>query len=210
MKKFLLIALLAIGSLSVHAQTKGTNTFGLGLNFSKQKYEQTSQGVNYVNEQQTKGISLGYGHFIDDNVKLGTEFFYGTNESSSFGGSEYNTKTYGGNLNYQRYLSIFKKFYAFGGGRVAYNYSKGVNVSNNEDSGHSTNVYSVGVHGGLSWFFAKRLALEADLLTANIAYDRTRQTGATVNSTYKNSSTGFNLSTSGSVNGLGFKIYFLF
>jgi hypothetical protein len=76
--------------------------------------------------------------------------------------------------------------------------------------GASTSSYLVGVNGGLSWFFIKRLALEADLLTANIGYSRTRQTGSNVNGAYKNTSTGFSLNTSGTVNGLGFKTFFLF
>lgn len=209
-KKLLLVAFLATGSLFVRAQSKGTNTLGLGLNFQTQKAEQTSQGIQYVNEQETKGMSLGYGHFTKDNVKVGIEFFYGTNAYRSFGGDELNTKDYGGNLNYQRYYPIFKKFYAFGGGRVAYNYSKGGNTSSSQNTGLVSNVYSVGVNGGLSWFFSKRLALESDLLTANIGFTRSRQTGTDVNGAYKNTSTGFNLNTTGAVNGLGFKIYFLF
>ncbi|HUH33375.1 MAG TPA: outer membrane beta-barrel protein [Daejeonella sp.] len=210
MKKLLLVALLATGSLLVSAQTKGTNTLGLGLGFGKQKLEHTSQGVQYVNEQTSKGISIGYGHFIDENVKMGVQFTYGTSWSTSMGGSEYNSKDYSGSLNYQRYYPIFKKFYAFGGGQVGYHYLKGVSLSNNQENGSSTNTYSLGVNGGLSWFLAKRLALEADLLTANFGVNRTRQTGNNADGTYRNTSTGFNLSTTGAVNGLGFKIYFLF
>ena len=212
MKKLLLIAVLATVSYFVQAQTKGTNAVGLGLSFQTQKTEQNSQGNQYINEQQGKGMSLGYGHFVNENVKVGIDFFYGTNGYNSTGGNEFDSKNYGGNLNYQKYYPLLKKFYAFGGGRIAYNHSNGANTSNsqNNDTGVTSNAYSVGVNGGLSWFFAKRLALEADLLSANIGYNRSRQTGTNVNGTYKDTSTGFNLSTTGAVSGLGFKIFFLF
>src|SRR5687768_8165281 len=101
MKRMLLIAFLATGSLFIQAQTKGTNTLGLGLNFQTQKTEQNSQGNQFNSEQQTKGMSLGYGHFVNDNTKIGIDFFYGENDNS-FGSTQFNAKTYGGNLNYQK------------------------------------------------------------------------------------------------------------
>ena len=211
MKKALLIAFLATSSFSVNAQTKGTNTIGLGLNFQTHKAEQNSSGVQFVNEYQSKAMSVGYGHFINDNVKVGVDFFYGTYDQNTTGGVQFNSKTYGGNVNYQKYYPLLKKFYAFGGGRVAYSYSSGTNVSANVVSDVTTNTYAVGVNGGLTWFFSKRLALEADLLSANIGYSKSEDASTNPgDGTFKNTSTNFSLNTAGAVSGLGFKIYFLF
>lgn len=175
MKKILLLAFLATGSFAARTQTKGTNTIGLGINLQSQKTEQNSQGNQFKSEQKSSSFSLGYGHFIKDNERLGIDFLYSEDNSEST--SDYNSKTYGGNLNYQKYFPLFKKFFAFGGGRGGYSYTKSTSkgftppADINESSGNS---YSLGGYGGASWFLSKRLAFEAQLLSVEIVYSKTK------------------------------------
>ncbi|HYK77166.1 MAG TPA: hypothetical protein VEV16_09320, partial [Daejeonella sp.] len=83
--------------------------------------------------------------------------------------------------------------------------------SGNSMTGYTTNNYSVGAFGGLSFFISKRFAFEADLLSANVGYSKsTNKQSDPLQGKFKTETTSFNLSTSGSINNLGFKIYFLF
>lgn len=68
------------------------------------------------------------------------------------------------------------------------------------------------VSGGLTWFVSKRFALETNLLSASATYAKSERTGTTnVNSSgYKNTYSNFNLSSTGAISNLGFKVYILF
>lgn len=213
MKKFLLLAVLATGSYFSHAQTKGTNTIGFGLNFQTQKIsEENSPGVQTNAEQRNAGFSLGYGLFIRDNERIGIDLYYGeSNLKYDFLTSDLTQNSYGGNLSYQKYYPLLKKFYAFGGGRVGYNYSEGNSQqSNSQVSESSGNLYSLGAYGGATWFISRRLAFEANLLSADFSYNKTKTNQIISGSNSNNTSTNFSLNTAGAINGLGFKIYFLF
>lgn len=214
MKK-LLMAVIMIASISfAHAQIKGTNTIGLGVGLLSQKTETNSQGSTQTNEQKNQFFSLGYGSFVKDNERLGIDFFYGKSESDNSANQNaynYTQKNYGGKISYQKYIPLLKKFYAFGGGRAGYEYSKS-DFNSTSGQALSSNSYSVGGYGGLTWFLSKRVAFETDLLSANIIYSKTKNqnTEPGINYNLKSTSTNFNLTTAGAINNLGFKIYFLF
>jgi hypothetical protein len=212
MKK-LLMAVIMMASISIaQAQTKGTNTIGLGVGFQSQKTEVNGQGITQTNEQKNQFFSLGYGSFVKDNERIGIDFSYGKSDYSADQSGRISTqKNYGGNISYQKYIPLLKKFYAFGGGRGGYQYSKSV-FDNTPNQVVSSNSYSVGGYGGLTWFLSKRFAFETDLLSANITYSKTenQNTDFGNNYNYKSTGTNFNVSTAGAINNLGFKIYLLF
>lgn len=194
------------GTFMVQAQIKGTNAIGLGLTFQTSE----TQSLNWKGESKNAGMSIGYGYFFKENEKIGVNVFYGLNKSTeAFGDatlnpSSWRLNSYGGSFAYQKYFALVKKLYAFAGPRIGYNYAQ----NNNQLDGQKINTYSVGANGGVSWFFSKRFALEADLLAADISYTKSEQNSPTT--AFKHTSTSFNLSSSGAFNGLGFKIYYIF
>ncbi|NEU07725.1 hypothetical protein GZH53_05325 [Flavihumibacter sp. R14] len=201
MKKFLLIAFMATGTLFAQAQTKGTNTLGLGLNFGTTKTDQPSSS----SESRNSAFTVGYGHFIKENQKIGINLFYSNYKFIDNEIDRPGVSTYGGTFTYQKYYELFKKLYAFAGPRAGYHYN-----DENNGNGVTSNMYSLGAYGGISWFVSKRIALEADLLAADINYSHRKESVANSDMQYEYTSTNFGLSTNGSLNGLGFKIYFLF
>ena len=176
------------------AQTRGTSAIGLGINISTLKSEVEIDGTPSKSETDDVKLSLGYGYFLKDNSKLGFDLSYGKREG---GGT---TNSYGGLIYYQQYYRLIKTLYAFGGGRVGYDYSE---TKIPPASPHS-NAYALGAYGGISWFLAKRIALEAELLSADIRYSETKS------EFLKTTTTNFNLNTTGVISGLDFKIFFLF
>lgn len=205
MKKLLLITLLTAASYWVHGQSKGTNSVGLGLHSQNQKTQMSAGGNEEILEQRSSGFNLGYGHFIRDNQKIGFELFYGKTVSEQ-GGTKFSPSNgYGGSLLYQKYYPVYKKFYAFGSGRTGFNYSDGNYNSSNQ--GFKTNTYQLGASGGIAWFLSRRFALESDLLSANIMYNKFEDKS---NGSFNGSTTTFTLNSSGAFNGLGFKIFLLF
>ncbi len=211
MKKLLVaIAMLAAFS-TADAQTEGTNTLGLGINSQKQESEVNSQAGTERLTQTTRFFSLGYGHFVKENVRIGVDFSYGKSEVDfSQGGGGSNQNFYGGRLSYQKYYPLLKKFYAFAGARGGYDYSK--SETDNSQNGFLSHTYSAGGYGGLTWFLSKRFAFETDLLSANVSYSKTENQNIDpiTNNTFESNTTNFNLTTTGAINNLGFKIYFLF
>lgn len=208
MKKLILIALMAMGTFFAQAQTKGTNTIGLGVNVSTSKMDGTGQNNN---EQKNRAFSLGYGHFIKDNERIGINFSYAKYEQTGMSTMNNIVKSYGGSLTYQKYYPLFKKLYAFAGGRGGYTYSSNDYNTSNYGQGVKENFYNIGAYGGVTWFVSKRFAFEADLLTADVTYSKAKYNSSETNSasTFR-TTTNFNLSTGGAINNLGFKIYFLF
>jgi len=204
----LLIALLAMGALFAQAQTKGTNTLGLGVSVSTSKMDGAGQTSD---EQKNRVLSLGYGHFIKDNERIGINLSYGKFDNTLSGNYRNTVKSYGGTLTYQKYYPLFKKLYAFGGGRGGYNNSSDNYNNSTSGQGYKENLYNLGAYGGVTWFVSKRFAFEADLLSADIFYRKTKYNSSEANGTSNSrTTTNFNLSTTGAINNLGFKIYFLF
>ena len=204
MKKMLLIALLAMGTSLAHAQTKGTNTVGLGVNLftGKSNYDNQPQ----ANQKSTsQAYSLSYGYFFKDNQKLNLNLQY---ERQSYTSDKSNG--YGVGLSYQKYYPLFKSFYAVAGGGGNYMYSKSSNttIDNNNYSERRSDSYSVAAVGGLSWFVSKRIALEVNLLSIGAGYVTSKSTGYNSNSSSR--FTAFNLSTAGVAGNLGFKVHILF
>lgn len=211
MKKHLLTAVAVMAALCGYAQTKGTSALGFGISTQTNKYESTGSGAT-KSENKVNNYSLSYGYFIKDNAKLGFELSYGDQNNdyvANVSGSK--SKRYGVSVNYQYYYPLIKKLYAYAGGAVGYGYSKDEGGSNNYED-NKTNVYSAGVQGGLTWFVSKRFALETNLLSASATYAKSERTGTTnVNSSgYKNTYSNFNLSSTGAISNLGFKVYILF
>lgn len=205
MKKYLLIALFVTLTVFARSQTKGTNTLGLGINF--QTYNSETPG--YKSERSSASYSLGYGYFLKENQKAGVTVLFGrytgldilTNTGTGNQAEPGVSYSYGGSLGYQKYFPLLKKFYGFAGARTGYIFTEDGFQANDSP----INRYSAGVHGGVSWIFFKRLNLEADLLSADIVHTRSKMAyGSRI------TSTKFDLSTSGALNGLGFKIYFMF
>ena len=125
MKKNLFIILLLAGFSIASAQTKGTNTLGLGVNIQTQKGSVNSSSGDQGNEQTNRFFNLGYGHFVKDNVRLGIDLSYGKADYTFSNTQNSAQNFYGGRISYQKYYPLLKKFYAFGGGRAGYEYSKG-------------------------------------------------------------------------------------
>ncbi|KQB98837.1 hypothetical protein [Pedobacter sp. Hv1] len=207
MKKQLLTAIAVCVSLCGYAQTKGTNALGFGIN----SFTQKSSGTSGKNEINSNFFSFSYGHFIKENVKLGIDLNYGKNEQKYASFSNQMSKIYGGNINYQRYFPIVKTLYAYAGGKGGYTYTE----SSAEMAGvtrvvSTGNEYAIGAYGGVTWFVSKRLALETSLLSANIAYNQTKDKNTGYDNNSKTTQTTFNMSTQGFINNLSFKIYLLF
>lgn len=196
MKRILLIACFAVGCICAQAQTRGTSAIGLGINISTEKSEFDVNGTPTKSELDDVELSLGYGYFLKDNSKLGFEVSYGSLE----GDNTISSKSYGGLVYYQQYYQLVKTLYAFGGGRIGYDYSE----TKIPPASPNINSYAMGAYGGVSWFLSKRIALEAELLAADIRYRETKS------ETLKNTSTNFSLNTTGFISGLDFKIFFLF
>jgi hypothetical protein len=194
----------------LRAQTKGTNTLGLGVGIQKYKYSQNIAGTSTVSDQQITRFSMSYGQFIRQNEKAGIDLFYGSSGFNSTSDNAFNSNSYGGKITYQRYFNLVKSFYAFGGGRGGYDYYESNAQGNVSGSDFSTSSSSLGAYGGVSWFLSKRFALEADLLSADIGYSKmtNKSTGGT--GPYNTSTDNFNLSSAGAINNIGFKIHFLF
>lgn len=212
MKKPLLFTAMAVLCLSVSgfAQTKGTNALSFGVNVTTDK---TTSNLSNESKTKNSAFSLGYGYFIKDNSKIGMELSYGVNNYYDNNISTQEYKSYGGNLSYQRYFPIVKTLFAYAGGKAAYTYGKqdqtySQGTSNQE---YTSNLYSIGAYGGITWFLSKRFALETNLLAADIIYNETKQDNNNPGSNnYSNKRTTFNFTSQGFINNLGFKIYVLF
>nr|WP_121272406.1 outer membrane beta-barrel protein [Pedobacter schmidteae] len=211
MKKHLLTAVAVMAALCGYAQTKGTSALGFGITSQNYKYETTNGSTVTKSENKYNSYSLSYGYFIQDNAKLGIELNYGDRNDdfvANVSGSK--TKQYGASVNYQHYYPLIKKLYAYAGGAIGYGYSKS-ETGNNNSNDNRTDFYSAGVQGGLTWFVSKRFALETSLLSANATYAKSENTGTMGgNIGYKNTSSNFNLSSTGAISNLGFKVYILF
>lgn len=204
MKRTLLVAvILTAAYFTANAQTKGTNTLGVGFTATTDKYESNDGGSD--NESKGNSFTLGYGRFIKDNIRLGFSGTYNNSTNSYSGIYRYEENGYGGNVSLQKYFSLSKKFYAFAGGQTSYMYSKQGSDSP-DDTDYRKNSYFLGAYGGLSYFVSKHFALETDLLSGGLNYSNGRDSRRFGN----NSSTKFNVSTSGNITNLGFRVYFLF
>ncbi len=206
MKKQLLTAIAVCLSLCGYAQTKGTNALGFGIVSTTEK----TSGYSNDNKNTLNSFTLSYGHFIKDNTKIGVEVNYGENKQETINLSNYESKVYGGNINYQRYFPIVKTLYAYAGGKAGYSYSKGTYSGQNNGQGNKNEQYGVGAYGGVTWFVSKRFAFETSLLSANVSYSKTEQSDNNYGTYHKNTRTSFDMSTQGFINNLGFKIYLLF
>jgi hypothetical protein len=204
MKKILLAAVIFIATyFTANAQTKGTNTLGVGFNATTDKHESTDGGSD--NESKGNSFTLGYGRFIKDNIRLGFSGTYNNSTMSYSSTYKYEVNGYGGAVSLQKYFSLVKKFYAFAGGQTSYMYSKQGSDSP-DDTDYRTNSYFLGAYGGLTYFVSKHFALETDLLSGGLNYSSRRDSRKFGN----NTTTNFNVSTSGTITNLGFRVYFLF
>ena len=207
MKRILIaVAVLAISSFTASAQTKGTSMIGFGISSQKVKYEYVAPGWQ-DSENKTNNFSLSYGVFVKDNSKIELTGTYGKSSQEYSSTNSYETKSYGGSLSYQHYYPLLKKFYAFAGGRGTYSYSKNEQVDGSaRPTTYKGNLYGVGAYGGATYFLSNRFAFEAQLLSASFYYEKVNQ-GGPQTSTKR---TSFDVSTSGAINDLSFKIYFMF
>ncbi len=207
MKKFLFAVLLTAATFFAQAQTKGTNAIGLGLNTKST----TDDSQTTTKETKDNTYNIGYGYFIRDNVKIGVDVNYETTKNTTLTKNtntlaESNTKSYGGGIYGQKYYGLFKTIYAFGGVKAAYTNSKEETVNSVETI--TSNDYSLSAYGGFAWFISKHIALETDLLNVSATYSKAENTTSANPST--SSSTKFNLSSSGTLTGLGFRVFLLF
>ncbi len=209
--KLLIMGVSCAIAFNANAQTKGTNTLGFGLGFSKQ--ESTYNGGSGASSESTSKysfISIGYGHFFKDNEKISLDLSYGANNTESSPSNGQKMRDYGSSLSYQKYFPLLKKLYAHGGGKVAYIFTKQTNEPTNQSDFRSNN-YNVGAYGGVSWFLSKRFALETNILSANLGYSKSKQTiDQSPSYIRETESSSFGISTQGVFNDLGFKIYLLF
>lgn len=210
--KLLIMAALCAIAFTANAQTKGTNTLGFGLGFSKQEINQNNgTGSSYQSKTKNSSVSIGYGFFFKDNEKVSVDLSYGSYISENASMTSQTINNYGGSLSYQKYYPIVKKFYAYAGGNAGYSFSTQKPTPKNNPSDFSQRAYNLGAFGGLSWFLSKRFALETNLLSANLGYSKIRQTnGQLPGYIQEMESSSFGISTGGVFNNLGFKIYLLF
>jgi len=202
MKRQLLTAMAVVLSVCGYAQTKGTNTLGFGLGINSSKNESNSQA-----DVKNTSVTIGYGHFIKDNSRIGADFYFGGSEYGNSANSD--IRNIGGSINYQHYYPLVQKLYAFAGGLGGYNHFSRDASGNGYDAEYINDQYYAGASGGISWFFSKRFAIETTLLNANVSFDRSRVLNSSVNETISQSK-NFNLTTQGSITNLNFKIYLLF
>ena len=210
MKKQLLTAFAVVLSLCGYAQTKGTSTLGFGASVNTNKSSSNFGNSESTSTNKNRYFSLGYGYFIKDNARIGLELSYGNNTNEQSANDYSNeSKTYGGNISYQKYYPLIKSFYAYAGARTGYARIKSANESSNTYTTEGNN-YNLGAYGGLTWFVSKRFAFETNLLSADIVYSKSTNKGQELDYESKHELTNFNLNTSGFINDLGFKIYLLF
>lgn len=186
---------------NVNAQTKGTNTLGVG--FSATSYKQESG--NFENGNKSNSFNLGYGRFIKDNLRLGFSGSYNHTTYTNSSSTSLDMNGYGGTISLQKYFPLLNKFYAFAGGNTNYTYSKRKSDGSNGTS-YQENSYFLGAYGGASYFLSKHFALEVDLLSGGLNYARGKESGQSGTATQTN----FNVNTSGTLTNLGFRVYFLF
>lgn len=215
MKKQLLTAVAVLASLCGYAQTQGTNTLGLGVSVREEKFEyRDGNGISSSTTNQNN-FGLNYGHFFKDNQKLSIDLNYSSYEAY-LSGPVNSTKIngLGGSIGYQRYFPLLQSFYAYAGGAAGYlhSWNRTDNTPSQTDNSVRGNDYFLSANGGLAWFFSKRFAIEANLisLSANYSYRTTEVTNTQSFNRQKDTSTTFNLSSQGAINNLGFRIYFLF
>ncbi|MES2653562.1 MAG: hypothetical protein V4663_17625 [Bacteroidota bacterium] len=209
--KLLIMAALCAIAFTANAQTKGTNALSFGLGFGKQESTHSNaNGINSENKNKNSSVSLGYGTFFKENEKIAIDISYGSSSSGSSDGYENSFKNYGAGLSYQKYYPLVKKLYAHAGGRLSYGFGKQENDLN-DDFRYTTNEYTVGAFGGVSLFLSKRFALETNILSANMGYFKSKKTtDGNQNFKQETESTSFGISSGGTFNNLGFKIYLLF
>lgn len=202
--KLLIMGALCAIAFAANAQTKGTNTIGLGVNVTENKYEyQNSEGSN-----KNTVFNLNYGYFIQDNQRIGVGLSYGTRKNSDVS-NNLEFESFGINASYQKYYPLIKTLYAYAGANTAYGEENQTYSSSNSQM-QNFRSYSVGAMGGLTWFVSKRFAFETNLLAANISYSLSESSHNEINNNQKSSTTQFNLTTQGFIDDLGFKIYLLF
>ncbi|WP_256009268.1 hypothetical protein [Desertivirga xinjiangensis] len=206
MKTYLIAALLLTAcTWTAQSQTTGTNVIGFGVSSQTTKNENESSSM-INSEQKSTRYSLTYGHFINENARIGVTAFH-SDGSSEYSGLETKSEGYGGALHYQKYYPLFKKFYAFAGGRGRYMYSKDKSESeNSSEISMESNFYGIGAYGGAAFFLSKRFAFEVQLLSADFSYSKSTYNNLGLKSTQTN----LNISSTGAINDLGFSIYFLF
>lgn len=212
MRKQVLTAAAVLLSFCGYAQTKGTNALSLGVSVKSSKNEANIPTGSSTQDVKNSYFTLGYGHFISDNSKLGIDLLYTHNTSKSTNAAQDNTTNgYGANLSYQKYYPLIGKFYAYAGGSGSYTHTKLTYDDPANENMVESNEYGLGAYGGITWFINKRWALETRLLSATAYYSDTDQTnGSGTSSIYKNKTTDFDLSTNGFIKDLGFKIYLMF
>lgn len=201
MKTKLLLVALCATALSVSAQTKGTNTLGLGINSSETNYNSGSSEQKH----RANSFNLDYGHFFADNKRIAIGVGYGKNKNNSVVGnasiSDFN-RIFSAQVSYQKYYPLVKNLYAYAGARGAYTQENTEASTNNS----ATKNYNLGAMGGLTWFASKRFAFETNLLSAGAVYSQTTLEGTSGG----NTNSSFHLQTGGSITNLNFKVYLLF
>ena len=213
LKIFTLIAILF--SLNGYAQMKGISALGLGVVIDNGR----SEGVSVsTNEYKSRSYSLGYGVFVSDHDKIGMELRYGTSKNefkslSDSGGSEEDGESYGGSLTYQHFYPLLKTLYAYAGVNAGYT-QRTSTATYFYDAPYTESeiakLHSAGAIGGVTWFMSKSFALEINIISLNATYTTSVRETDDGDFIRNSKSSGFNLTTQGSINNLGFKIFLLF
>ncbi|WP_207427720.1 outer membrane beta-barrel protein [Pedobacter sp. SYSU D00535] len=199
MKNLFLTALFAACTFCANSQTKGTNAIGFGGGFHTQTpagSRQESDGFN---------VSLNYGKFIRDNVKLRASAHYSKQDYES-AISKLQSNAYSISTGYGKYYPIVGKLLGFieGSGGVL-RASREEEYNNSGSSTFKTNSYSLAANGGLGLFLSKRFAIETQLIGTELSLSSEKQVGGG-----RQTTTSFNFSTTKYLDNLGFNIYFLF
>ena len=212
MKKQLLTAAAVLLSCYTFSQTKGTSALSLGVNSNTTEVTNQSLTDDQTTKVTNSSYSLGYGLFIKDNNKLSVELTYNKGRTSYYASPENSeSKGLGLGVSYQRYFPLLKTFYAYAGGAARYMHFKGnTETQSGLRRNNDGDNYSLRASGGLAWFINKRWALEANLVSAGLDYNKGNYYESLDDQIYTTKSSSFNLSTSGSFNNLGFGVFFMF
>jgi hypothetical protein len=194
MRKFLLVAYLALSTFFADAQIKkGSVLLGGSIGYT----EYSSGSATWEPYSRTLFFSPAVGLAIKDNNVFGVKAITVFNKNIQSNSVEAKNSTRGGGLFFKRYLDLGKNFYLFGEAGANYIASKSEAVAAPGTGNKTGNkVFGISIFPGITYAVSRHFHLEAsinDLL--NIAYNHQTYLNytPTMESAYENKSFGINV-----------------
>jgi hypothetical protein len=186
-KKFLLIiSIIVIAFFQGNAQiTKGSVFLGGQISFYNQSAS-SPQAANLTQKNSQFNISPAYGIAIKDNIVVGGDLTYSYAKvlTTNYPYDQIN-KTYGAGIFMRRYVTIGKRFYVFGQGRIGGTYNTETITQGDPSMYDDIKGFSAGFYfyPGVSYQLSKRVQLETgfnNLFYIEYDHSRDNQTNAGV------------------------------